>query len=69
MSVLYEKGTPAWDIGQILTTHAVGLPSQNGQVCDKVQSLRNTALKGMQAADRLSLAEKTPCTCGSSGGQ
>jgi hypothetical protein len=62
MSVLYEKGTPAWDIGQLLTRHAVGLPEHKGRVCAIVASLRDSV--GQPAKERLARAEQVACTCG-----
>ena len=52
----YEKGTPGWDIGQMITRHDV--------LCAKREDLRRTVtliLSGMERADS---ANMTECTCG-----
>jgi len=61
MSVLYEKGSPSWDIGMILTQHAVGLPEHGGHICAIVADLRETA--GMPALPRIERAVKITCDC------
>jgi hypothetical protein len=63
----YEKGTPAWDIGMILTRHADGLhKGQNGKVmsCARVISLRRTAHSPMTSSERLAGALAHVCDCG-----
>lgn len=61
MSTEYEKGTPSWDIGMILTQHAVGLPEHRGQICSIVADLRETA--GLPALPRLDRAIAITCDC------
>ena len=61
MSVLYEKGSPSWDIGMILTRHAAGLPEHRGHVCAIVADLRATV--GQPAAQRLARAVEVTCDC------
>jgi hypothetical protein len=59
--VEYEKGSPAWDIGQILTIHASVAHGDSGN-CARVTSL--LASKHWPAEERLRHALTTPCTCG-----
>lgn len=56
----YEKGSPAWDIGQMLTRHRT-LPTA---VCARVVELRRSAHAGETPAARLDRALKTVCDCG-----
>lgn len=56
----YEKGSAAWDIGQVLTRHKIG----HGMACARVIELRRSALKGIPAKVRLNKALALPCTCG-----
>jgi len=54
----YEKGTPGWDIGIILTRHTtLAVP-----ICAKVAVLRQTA--GRPAAERLAASRAVACSCG-----
>lgn len=62
MAVLYESGTPAWDIGQILTRHAHALWEDKGPICARVKKLR--ANVGAQPHARLRQALETSCDCG-----
>ena len=65
MSVLYETGTPAWDVGIILTRHGDGhnkTQHRDFTVCMRVVALRRTT--GQNAASRLEQALAVPCTCG-----
>ena len=55
----YEKGTPSWDVGMILTRHFSPL---DARACARVQSLRSTV--GMLPEDRLAQALATECSCG-----
>lgn len=57
----YEKGTPAWDIGMILTLHSSEAHGA-AKNCARVVSLLNT--KGKPGAERLTAALATRCTCG-----
>jgi len=57
----YEKGSPAWDVGIIVTRHHVD--------CARLADLRRTAaIKSaggyVTAEERLSSALTTPCSCG-----
>lgn len=52
-----EKGTPAWDIGILLTRHQTVEPS-----CAKVLTLRRNV--GQLGHARLAEARKVVCTCG-----
>lgn len=66
MSVLYEKGSAAWDIGVILTRHGDGrVRTQNGDylACARLADIRRTA-GHPDAQHRLRLALAVPCTCG-----
>lgn len=56
----YEKGSPAWDIGMILTRHKMA--GIDGFDCARSRSLRETT--GMPSHIRLSKALATPCDCG-----
>ena len=58
----YEKGTPAWDMGSILTRHTAHVLDESA--CSKVKYLRETASVRMNPSDRLKTALETPCTCG-----
>ena len=58
----YEKGSPAWDIGQILTRHASGHFSGEA-VCIRVKILRENARQGTPTA-RLRAALAVACNCG-----
>lgn len=70
LSIIYEKGTPAWDIGQILTRHHQD--HGGNSPCARVTVLRRSAnpardasgLQRMTAAERLDQALRTECTCG-----
>lgn len=55
----YEKGSPAWDIGTILTRHRT-----TGTACARVSELRSHAFQGIQPRERLRRALNTDCTCG-----
>lgn len=56
MSVLYEKGNAAWDIGMVMTRHAPG--------CQRVVNLRLTAVSHRHdGVERLTRALATQCTC------
>jgi hypothetical protein len=57
----YEKGTPSWDISQILTRHA-NHASGADRSCEKVASLIRT--RGRPAHERLQAAHEAPCDCG-----
>lgn len=66
MSVLYEKGSAAWDISMILTRHADGYTkSRHGDyaACSRVLELRRTA-QDRDAQERLRLALSVVCSCG-----
>ncbi len=69
----YEKGSPSWDIGQILTRHGDGiLRNPNGEVhtCARVLEIRRTARENLghpglfSSASRLQLALAVKCDCG-----
>lgn len=63
MSVLYEKGTPAWDIGMLLLWHAAGLPEHRGHVCPVVAYLREHTYD-RDKAKVLQGALQVECDCG-----
>jgi hypothetical protein len=52
----YEKGTPAWDIGQIMTRHP--------ETCARRFELKRTGGTGMPSEHRLERALSIDCTCG-----
>jgi len=52
----YEKGSPAWDIGMVLTRHTDG--------CERVLALKATAGMHMSGSERLTRAAGIACTCG-----
>lgn len=54
----YEKGSPAWDIGIILTRHESG--TFGAFACAKVVEIRG----GGARDERLKRAWATECTCG-----
>lgn len=69
----YEKGTPSWDIGQILTRHGDGFTkNQLGETnaCARVKALRlsNTLTtppeRRQTPAQRLINTLEVACTCG-----
>jgi hypothetical protein len=55
----YEKGSPSWDIGQIVTRHA---SDPRVGICAKVLSLQAT--RGDSPTARLIAAHKVACNCG-----
>ena len=59
----YEKGTPSWEIGMLLTRHAAGLPEHKYEICDKVQALRQNAMAGKTPEQRLEEANLVECSC------
>jgi hypothetical protein len=66
MSVLYEKGSAAWDVSIILTRHGDGrVRTQNGDylACARLSEVRRTAT-WLDSQERLRLALAVPCTCG-----
>lgn len=71
----FESGTPAWDLGIMLTRHGTGYSrNQNGttHVCARVAELHRTATTAtaretgqvFAAETRLELALAVECTCG-----
>lgn len=58
----YEKGSPAWDIGHILTVHEAGLAGR--PLCARVAELRRTAFMRIESGLRLRQALDVACTCG-----
>ena len=63
MSVQYEKGTAAWDIGIILTRHDTSYVPTDRPACARSLELERTAGQP-DAEQRLALALLTECTCG-----
>lgn len=57
----YEKGSPAWDIGIILTRHKSRLHG-DATDCARVMRLRYTI--GRPSRERLDSALSVGCTCG-----
>lgn len=57
----YEKGSPAWDIGMILTRHRSIVHGDNS-TCVRVVDLQISV--GLPAHIRLEKALATPCDCG-----
>lgn len=61
MSVLYEKGTPAWDVGIILTRHSTSLIRP--PACARARALELSA-GDPDTHRRLREALLIGCTCG-----
>lgn len=58
----FEKGSPAWDIGMILTRHNTA--QAGGQPCAMVEELWRTAGMRMSGTQRLAQARMYDCNCG-----